>query len=842
MAETSKTLILKVLSGSQFGVEVTLKDGEYTFGRGPDCDIQFSDISMAAHHGTLRIAGGKLELKAVGAPLHTASGLLIDAGDKEWREIAQLDQVTAGTSVFAIGEPEAQWSKLTQITSAEPSRAGQSVRSSGVVPTILAALAVIGVCVIGIVLLTGEGNKLPLGKKTTPSQDVELVEEAIANLPFRARLNVELQPDGVVNVEGYVNDGAERRAVQNAILETGAPIRRRIWALEALSTDAAGLIANQNINVTHTLKNDGVLELTGIHLNDAAVTNLVRLLETEVFGLARVENKILTAESYLSQVKDLIDKLQLSELVLARLDGQLIETTGVVPVERTDNWVGFMRSYARQYADIIPLRSFVTLEGQPQGNATEPVILSGSQSLNSGLLGRLLNAEELTSAESGDSSVLFAAPTEGAIGSAPSPAQPLSALVSELISGNSDVVDAAIDSFVAENPQVVAGLLRNITNGQVEDIDTLRALFEESLPEEDSRRVSIPSRITASSPTTGDESFSSVSSLARLINAPDEGLQMSRAPGNQGTITGESTAPASGEDSVAVNGESTVAVGTNAPPTETDSIASNRASSPSTSTLPVDIAGFLPVPTFFQATDALNRLDTATQQLFDLSNPATPAPLDDALEAYPQLAQISPELVALATVQRQALSFGETLISPPRPLSAVPDYSDRGRTCWQNSALTVESLPSVLLWMDILSTSGSADLMELEEDSRRIFIEAALSPARISDCLAAMETKFSNQLRRSSIFLQENKRNDIFAGFLLRNVPRYELEIVGTNLTDTRYLQLADGRKLSEGSAPDLATRLTIIGDLGVMLRISGGYQVALFDDAISWSVADQRD
>ena len=59
----SKTLILKVLSGSQLGVEVGLPDGEYSFGSGSDAEIQFADLSMAPVHGQLRVAGGKVEIR-----------------------------------------------------------------------------------------------------------------------------------------------------------------------------------------------------------------------------------------------------------------------------------------------------------------------------------------------------------------------------------------------------------------------------------------------------------------------------------------------------------------------------------------------------------------------------------------------------------------------------------------------------------------------------------------------------------------------------------------------------------------------------------------------------------
>jgi hypothetical protein len=48
-------------------VEVALEDGTYSFGSGPDSDVQFVDVTLAPIHGHLRIRGGKLALRSDGA-------------------------------------------------------------------------------------------------------------------------------------------------------------------------------------------------------------------------------------------------------------------------------------------------------------------------------------------------------------------------------------------------------------------------------------------------------------------------------------------------------------------------------------------------------------------------------------------------------------------------------------------------------------------------------------------------------------------------------------------------------------------------------------------------------
>ena len=103
MAEPGRENILKVLSGNQYGAEVTLSDGTYSFGSGPEADIQIVDVALQPLHGQVRLRDGKIELRAAQGELTTASGLVVAKDDDSWHEIAQLDAVTAGLSRFAIG-------------------------------------------------------------------------------------------------------------------------------------------------------------------------------------------------------------------------------------------------------------------------------------------------------------------------------------------------------------------------------------------------------------------------------------------------------------------------------------------------------------------------------------------------------------------------------------------------------------------------------------------------------------------------------------------------------------------------------------------------------------------
>jgi hypothetical protein len=709
----------------------------------------------------LRVAGGKVEIRATGAAIQTASGLVIAAGDGEWREIAQLDRITAGTSVFAVGGADANWTSLAAAPPPASERRTEPALGARFNRTWAIGLGVVAACVVAVLLLTGGGSSLPIAARMTPDENLQLVERSLSDLPFRHSLDVAVEADGTITVAGYVETGTERRAVQNALQELGIDVRRRIWALEALRTDISGLIASQDIDIAVDLRPDGELVLSGTWLDEAAVARTVGILESEVFGLATITNNVRSAPDFLDDTNALIAKVQLEELVLARLDGMLIETTGVVPQDKMDNWVGFMRAYVRQIAPHLPLRSFVTLEGEP-ADATVPVIIGTTE----GEAGRVLPTDSLETAAT-DPSSLFAqsdaVPTPAAV------VEVAAAVVSPEVAPavapdpNLAAYQAMIEEFARQNPDVVAMLIRALTNGQVSDLEGLRAFFANQ------------SAASAIAPELLEgATISDPDAIVRLLNGEDGSADPTAAP---------------------------------------------------------------LVASAFDASAVLGRLNAALALLYDTTG-TEPRLTADAQAVNPELASVSKEMIAMADAQTDALARGETLLAVPLPLQAEPAAMKTSGNCWAGSHITVESLPTVLLWMDILSISSNLDIVKVRPDSRILFMEAALNPDRIRDCLLSAGNDYSAALLQNSVFLQEMARNEMFAAFLFRSVPRHPLDLAGISLSGDRYAQLVDGRKLGEGAAPSVDSRLTVIGDLGLLIRVADGYRVNLYGDDIGWLVS----
>lgn len=195
-------------------------------------------------------------------------------------------------------------------------------------------------------------------------------------------------------------------------------------------------------------------------------------------------------------------------------------------------------------------------------------------------------------------------------------------------------------------------------------------------------------------------------------------------------------------------------------------------------------------------------------------------------------------ILDMAKLQNEAIAAGATLLPPPGPLGAAPLQNWRPDTCWPGSRVQIPALATLLMWLDILSLNAELDLADVDQIVQIVLMEAALSPDRLRDCLNLVDTDFARRLRDTSAFLAESARNDDFGRFLFRNVPAFDIQITGASLVQDRFLQTGDGRRLRAGMAPTVNSRLAVIGDLGALFRVEGGYQVLLYPDSLSWRIA----
>ncbi|MGR3483830.1 MAG: type III secretion system inner membrane ring subunit SctD [Paracoccaceae bacterium] len=901
MAESGDMLILKVLSGAQYGVEVGLEPGVFTFGTSDECDLQFADLAMKPVHGRLRVEGGKIEIGASEGALSTSTGLEVAPGTEDWHEIAQLDGVTAGTTRFAVARAGADWSRLATQTPGEAApaaarrpAAGAGRRRGGWIAAV-AALAVL--FVLGSTFLGGGDAGQRLAGESEGPTDLEAVEAAVAGLGFDHALTVSQAADGRISVTGYVDTLAERRGARAALEATGADQSSRIWAREVLRADAQALIAARGGDgLTARVGPRGELTIEGEMLDDAQVDEIAQLIETSVLGLSSVTEAVRGARDVLVEVQELLEDARLDGLVIARLDGPLIETTGVVPRDKIDNWVGVVRVYARDYAETIPLRTFVTIDGEAaralplvigprdatlaaQGELVDPAVLLDDEGSAQALIAPPSAAEaaEDAAAETlpeGEAERLvaalreaFEADPDGFADALGLPAGPGARARVESLLSQAEADPALVSRFVASAPEALVSRIETfVPDAVAEEVEAAAAVApqpssflsfamggasEWATPEAQGAGATDGGDAQATDGGAGSADAQDAGSATVAAMGPDaDGLladlraAFEAAPEAFADVLDGATGPQADALLVQAARDPEVLSRLDGATAERDAASLAELIAPQidpqtgrSAPPPVLAAGV----TTRELGPAFGQLIDATEALAD----ADAGGSGPGRGAAPVL--VPPRMFELAERQHAGLSLGAPpLALPPEPQATEPAYLAAAREapgaqgrCWPGARFRLEQLPTLLVWMDYFSTDLTADLSGLTGPNLPLLYDLALSPNRVRRCLEAVGSDMAKELLATSVFLAETRRNETFADYLLRNVARFELPVAGLSLSGERYLQLRDGSVLREGMAPDLGSRVVTIGELGALIRVPDGYAAAVFGREIGWRMDD---
>jgi hypothetical protein len=383
-SQSFERVVLKILNGVQAGAEVSLTPGEYTIGSGSEDDIQFMDLSLKPGQARLRIALGKIEIAGGSGGIAIGDELKIPAGS-QWHDVEPLGIITAGMIRFVLGPPNANWTTLIEQDSPREKQPPKGRREYfGVsLPSVLKPAGKFGqlvfpAAVLLVVIFVGAWFS-PFGAKERPKPRVtqadaeKIARQALDQFPFGKQVTLKLEVDGTIYATGFVKDGFERRALAVAVENTGAQVYLRLGVLEALRNEIDGLIKSEKVPVTYTLSSAGDLTLEGLILDEGAAQGFVERIKAAVAGLNLVESRIRTAKSLLDEVQKVARTAQIEQYVLLRLDGELIEANGILPIDKIDSWVGFLTSYSRRFSKEIALRSFVQLQ-KPDGSLVTPAV------------------------------------------------------------------------------------------------------------------------------------------------------------------------------------------------------------------------------------------------------------------------------------------------------------------------------------------------------------------------------------------------------------------------------------------------------------------------------------
>ncbi|MEM7693067.1 MAG: hypothetical protein AAF318_01340 [Pseudomonadota bacterium] len=833
MVRPGSETVLKILNGSQNGVEIELDDGAYTLGNGPDDDLQFIDLALSPGHAQLRLEGSALALKAGSGAVRTSTGLDLLPGDGAWRDIDQLDIVTIGTTRFAVGAATARWADLiAAANAADTTGAAPKPRFSGwpraasLRRVALPVILLIGVFWIAASSMASRDAGLGL-MGDAPRDDRAVIEETLGSFPFADHVAVDEAVDGNLYVRGHVDALVERRAIVNALRDAGVQPHVRLWVRQTIAREIETFIEARRLNIDYTLSNDGRVTLTGIVIDPAEADAFVALLNAQLLGVTEIVSSVRTGDTILAEVRTLAERSGLSGTVQFHRTGRLIEANGAVRNSALDGYVGFLQAYAKRFARLIPLRTRVGVEGLTLTIPDEALVLAAPQD-DTGATGQRLNIDSLSG---------------------------LGSEIRALFGTQRNTTDPQGDGVAAREDDNATpegdGVAARQTTATPERLTRASTTPRED-PRAPTQQVSAPSRDDDRSPRTktlasrtengaGNDAASREERPATLESRLAAPTSFSDAVRR---FEGETADTAAAPWTAASSPQKVRLVGTGPHPKPLTGTALAMATSPVSSQryraaiVPEADAAPAPPPVAVVAQDAAPAVvPPEVRQAFARLSEATGA-LIDAFED-----EKLPDLVGEDDAPDVAAAINDldpsvrTIAARAAFLPADGREATGARACWPNARIAIEMLPQIIFWLDLLSVSQELRLANLSLENRGLLLEAALSPERLADCLARVGTPRAARMRQTSVYLRETARNEDFIAFIVRGVEAPDLDIVGANLSTRRYVQLVDGQKLAEGAAPDGASRIASIGEVGVLLRSVDGFLAAVYPGTLEWKI-----
>lgn len=793
MSNHGQVVILKILNGVQNGVEIALEDGEYVIGSGAEDDLQITDVALKPGHAKLRIVGGAISIAAGAGAVVTSTGLSIETNSTTWHDIDQLEVVTIATTRFAVAKASANWNSLLSSASLEKPATPPQGSNGGVERSVIRYAIPVTLLFLllgfGAVALSGGGSTFSGLVTNDAAPDIGVVRTAISDFPFAADILVDEEVDGTIYARGYVGTLVERRAISDAVRDTGIPVRLRLWARDVIENELSSLLEARSLPLTASVERDGTVVLKGTVLEKDRVDEVGKLIAEQVLGVSAVRSEVRTAQNFLEETLALAARSKIADGVLFRLTSatggnQLIEATGAVRNDQVDAWLGFLKSYAASIADTLALRSYVEIEGRTvvlnereqdrQDGTTNadvmPIIVARGE-LAAGMPGRSIPLDLLLNNQTS-----------------------YDALVEAVAPGARSDVDASRPS---QSPQPVvqdtAGA-RVVAEAGPAILDTAVEPEEEARPDapETSIQDNAEEAVADARPSLDDLP------LDNALRQASDRLQISDGLARQPVASAV-------DADIRVAGESVVEA--------------------TIDVVDGDPDGDPPVSTFFdqgETIQAFRELNEATSVMLDMKDQDR---LKEALgeERGADLEQ------AFRRINRRV----SEVAAVPLPAERSIELGDRA--CWPGSRLSVDMLPTLVFWLDLLSVSNQIAMNDLVDAKRGIVLEAGLSPTRVRDCLLGTSSPAMKALAEGSIYLSEARRNPKFIQFLLREDESYDLAIVGAKTSGERYLQIEGGETLEEGASPTIESRISSIGELGVLVRVPNGYMARVYPDGMPW-------
>jgi hypothetical protein len=283
---------LRFLSGAVKGRTIGLKPGANLLGSGAESDVLLPGGEVQARHLVIHVGELVVTLQRVGGAGAQLNG---DELATQRRSVIAGDVVSIGAIDFQLdrsypaaasldegdgddGFPESiLGAELPQAAASSPRSAGLS-RYWSVAGLLLAAgtLAAFAAWNGGVVAARGAGELPELGRVLKPYPEVELIA---AGAGFEVR--------------GYVESGARRQALQQALAPFGARVNLQVHAADQIVEQARQYLAEPALSLSYA--GQGRLVVAGT-VDDASVRRKLRRLAEDLPPAIRVSDQVQVRE------------------------------------------------------------------------------------------------------------------------------------------------------------------------------------------------------------------------------------------------------------------------------------------------------------------------------------------------------------------------------------------------------------------------------------------------------------------------------------------------------------------------------------------------------------------
>ncbi|MDD7805310.1 MAG: type III secretion system inner membrane ring subunit SctD [Endozoicomonas sp. (ex Botrylloides leachii)] len=344
---------LKILSGNHLGAEIPLEPGEYSLGKGDECDLILTDDSLMDVNFTLEItAEGTLSVKTTaqqllylnGTPagqtlkpdhfeVFTSNSIHFTFGpaDTPWPDIEIPDlqkpeiQQTESYENDGFPDPDADDS-LTEkahenafIEIDDYDDAGDDEKELEINSKWLIGIPAVFFLFITTfaVMLFSDGDEATPKTVISPINQAKIIKNnlSLPDIKFR-----EL-PDGTLLISGYTQTLEKREALINQVKQKQIRFRSQVIVMDRMRANAETLLktrgySNLNVELDNT---PGSLILTGYVVSADQLDKVTNLLKQEIYGLndivSQVDNQAGRVKMLKAMIKDqgLASRVHLTE-------------------------------------------------------------------------------------------------------------------------------------------------------------------------------------------------------------------------------------------------------------------------------------------------------------------------------------------------------------------------------------------------------------------------------------------------------------------------------------------------------------------------------------------------